>query len=490
MHFPKNEQPTNQRNKQPTKQATKQSTNQAINQATNQATRKRNKDKTMDPHRVLPPTAIMLRRRLGEDSTSTQSPTDASTVTTTTSQQKSSSSNSTNRTTNSNSTTNEPLLTTGETIGALFIGSVSILIGLYFLLLFVRVRRYRKKQPLEMEDDYTFRGSIRGWNTKERRRKRPKSMVETSDHHEDGSLTILGGDDFDTVATASTTAIIESTPNTNHPAQNHSDENSTKASTIELELADASHYSLSSEDGDTSSAARNNHNRNKKHPKNGNGRDKHKDKDKRTKSTESSSNTSATRTEFSTRSYSLTSVLVNAILPGRSNDDHDDETNLDSYYTRHNDHNRDHGNDDDDDDASNDIVDKTNGSTAHDNDDESTGTFSSPFHPLPSPTTTTGTGTRLLPTRRQSSKSQSKSSNPQRRAYFLSNDDSVFCGEAGGDNDNYNYYSNYNANNNNNNSVITILALEEDVFTGIPEEDRPFDCDTGLPAREDQPFDC
>ena len=178
----------------------------------------------------------------------------------------------------------------------------------------------------------------------------------------------------------------------------------TKASTIEM----ASAYSLSSDDG---SPRRFSPSRSRVNNQNNYG-------------------SGYNSKEWSTRSYSLTSVVLNAILPTRSNDDEESTSDYHSHYVQHKDEKE---------------------------DDESTSTtISSPFHPSPQP--------RITPPRLKRTK---------KKTYFLSNDDSVLCETVGGT------------------TVTSSSAMTEDVFTGIPEEDRPFDCETEAGQfSDDRPFDC
>ncbi len=312
----------------------------------------------------------MVRRRF-EEVTSTQSPTDLST------QQKSSSGSSY---ANRNSSTDlEPVLTTGEKIGAFIFGSITLMIVIYFLML--------PFQPFGNKKRRQRRGRSRRRSPE--RRRRPHGIAEREDELEDkGSLTMLGEDNLLNDCNGNNgmaTAALSS------PTKHDDSEDSSKASTIEM----ASVYSLSSDDG-------------------------------------SPARTSAARSalnQYAKKSYSVTSAVLNAILPTASKD----EENTESYYVQH-----------DDKDNENDEV----GS-------ESTNSnISSPFHPSPTPRTT--------PPHFQRKKN---------KKFLMSNDDSVVCKTMG---------------------ATTVTGITntsatptDDVFAGISDEDQPFDCEP-----DERPFDC
>lgn len=427
-------------------------------------------------------------RQLGEndaEASSTQSPSSSSN-----SNNRSSSTRGGRSSTYSNA---EPLLTPGEKAAAVFGLTVTVLIGLYFLLLSIRVRKYRKKRKEEQSSECELledipppltderRAARRSWLRQERRRKRRSSSKKDDDTDRSTSLTILGGDDL--------ASQNEPQPNSN-PNKDDSDCDSEMATVGAADAGvGAKKYIFSDDRSYPTNASKSHHD----------GDDEATEVDSCAYTLSSSDDdddggggatqyTSGSASAYTTVfSHSLTSVVLYKLFPHRSNNRSKDEDDADegegedegethSAYHRHEDEK---------------------------GDTESTSTvISSPFHPSP-PQHRLLQQQTLRPDRLQRSSPMSPTSKQQenkssQKPCFLRNDDSG-TGETVKNADNDSDSSGDSTN----------------IFTGLPKEstsaiaarhhhntkrsrslkrfrssEHPFDCTTEDDMDEDRPFDC
>jgi len=322
----------------------------------------------------------------------------------------------------------------GELVGAFLIATVTIFIALYFLNgNFSGRRRYRDEKGSSSRDGRNRRRA--GFFPRRSHRRRPRDVAEREDNDEDNTLSKIGGSNLVGIANisvdtdgddADSAMAIISIPNrtTGSPhfrsfpsTPSKNDDATTKAT---IELADASRYSLSSDDGTNVSME----SPLRRSPRRGKLRGGDKTNSVATQNTETSG-TQLTK-ENSDKFKSLTSVLLEAILPRAAYRADDDGTDMlyNLSYHRHN----------DDDEETN----------THQTDASST--ISSPFHP----------SHQTPPRIKRLHKA---------KTFFLSNDNSEICRTVGG-------------------------GDGESIFDGIPDDERPFDCIPESTSWEDRPFDC
>ncbi len=168
----------------------------------------------------------ILRRRLDEVA-ATQSPTEAFTEPTGTNIQ------------NRNGVETESLLTMGEKIGAVIGGSVTFLIAIYFVVLFVQARQFLKRQEEQRKRRKTYaaerrrrrKNLIPGWK-KHTERIGNKTPLRDSNHQEDGTC--------------------HSTMDEYSNYEHHSGDDYTKTSDMDIEMSSAYTRSVDGDSDDDS----------------------------------------------------------------------------------------------------------------------------------------------------------------------------------------------------------------------------------------------